>query len=177
MDRDMFDTMTLVKTFGALCGALLIFLLGGWFASAIYSEGGGHHADGEHVQGYKIAVEGAAEAEPEPEVPFEELLAAADTGKGERVFKKCTACHSSEPGVNMTGPSLAGVVGRQVDSIDGFNYSGALEAVAQEWTPENLYHFLEKPGNFAPGTTMGFAGLPKPEDRANVISYLQTLGG
>lgn len=176
MDRDMFDTMTIVKTLGALCGALLIFLLGSWFSSAIYSEGGGH--GGEHVQGYLIATGSDEPAEEAPAGPsFEELMASADAEAGARVFRKCSACHSTEAGVNMTGPSLHAVVGRPIDSIEGFGYSGALLQVGDIWTPENLFHFIEKPAAAAPGTTMGFAGLAKPEDRANVIAYLQTLGG
>lgn len=174
----MFDTMTMVKTFGALCGALLIFMLGGWFASAIYSEGG-HHAGGEHVQGYLIATEtdAAPAEEAEPELPFEERFAAADASAGERAFRQCSACHSVAAGENKTGPSLHGVVGRPVDAVDGFNYSGALEQVVQEWTPENLYHFIENPRGFAPGTSMGFAGISKSEDRLNLIAWLATQAG
>lgn len=174
MDRDMFDTMTIVKTLGALFGALLIFLLGGWFASVIYSERSGH--GGAHVQGYEIATgdEGAA-AEEETGPTFEELMASADAGAGERVFRKCTACHSADAGVNMTGPSLHAVVDRPIGSIDGFGYSGALSAIGDSWTPEHLFAFLEKPSTAAPGTTMGFAGLSKEQDRVNLIAYLQTL--
>lgn len=175
MDRDMFDTMTMVKTLGALCGALLIFLLGSWFADAIYSPGG--HGGEDHAQGYHIEVGEAEEAEEVVEVPFAEILASADAAKGEKVFKKCAACHSTSAGENKVGPYLAGVVDRPVDAAEGFAYSGAFEGVVDTWTPENLNQFLIKPASFAPGTSMGFAGLGKESDRANVIAYLMTLGG
>ncbi|MEE3101783.1 MAG: cytochrome c family protein, partial [Pseudomonadota bacterium] len=112
----------------------------------------------------------------EEQIDFDALLAEADPARGERVFGKCKACHKID-GTNATGPHLDGVVGRAVDAVDGFSYSGALEAVADTWTPENLQHFLTNPRKFAPGTAMGFAGLPKAEDRAALIAYLQTLGG
>lgn len=179
MDRDMFDTMTMVKTIGALCGALLVFMLGSWFSSAIYGGGEGHGHEGEHAQGYHIEVasaEGEA-AEAAPVVDFAEVLASADAGKGERVFKKCASCHSLAPGENKVGPSLAGVVGRNVQAIGDFGYSGALIAAADVWTPDNLNHFLEKPKAFAAGTTMGFNGLSKVEDRANLVAYLSQQPG
>ena len=173
----MFDTMTLTKTVGALCGALLIFLMGNWAAETIYSMGGGH--GDEHAQGYVIetgAEEGGDEAADEGP-SFGELLLAADAGKGEKVFGKCKACHKLEKGENATGPYLYDVVGRAVDAVEGFGYSGALEAVADVWTPKNLNDFLENPKGYAPGTTMGFAGLKKPEDRVNLIAYLDEVDG
>ena len=173
----MFDTMTLTKTVGALCGALLIFLMGNWAAETIYSMGGGH--GDEHAQGYVIetgAEEGGDEAADEGP-SFGELLLAADAGKGEKVFGKCKACHKLEKGENATGPYLYDVVGRAVDAAEGFGYSGALEAVADVWTPKNLNDFLENPKGYAPGTTMGFAGLKKPEDRVNLIAYLDEVDG
>lgn len=172
----MFDTMTITKTLGALCGALLIFLLGLWGADVLYSMGGGH---GDHAeQAYVIEVEGAddhGEEEAEAEPTIEELIAAADLGKGAKVFGKCKACHKLEKGANATGPYLFGVVGRDVGTAEGFGYSGSLVAVADVWTPENLDHFLEKPKTFAPGTSMSFAGLKKASDRANLIAYLDSL--
>lgn len=174
MDRDMFDTMTIVKTLGAFCGALLIFLLGSWFASAIYSEGGGHGGE-DHVQGYRIETDDAAPVVEESGPTFEELMASANAGAGERVFRKCVACHSAEPGETKTGPSLHGIVDRPIDSDPDFGYSGALLALGDIWTPETLFTFLEKPASAAPGTSMGFAGLSKPEDRVNLIAYMQTL--
>ena len=97
------------------------------------------------------------------------------TEKGAKVFKKCQACHKVEPGVNATGPSLYGVVGRQVASEAGFGYSDAMKAHGGDWTPEALNEFLHKPSAAAPGTAMSFAGLPKIGDRADVIAYLDSL--
>jgi cytochrome c len=75
----------------------------------------------------------------------------------------------------MTGPSLYGVVGRDVGSVDGFNYSGSLSAVADVWTPENLNAFLENPRGYAPGTSMSYNGMRNIEDRADLIAYLDSL--
>ncbi len=176
----MFDTMTMTKTLGALCGALLILLLSAWAAGALYHVGGSGHGD--HAQqAYVIEVEGAddhGEAEAEEEGPsFQELLAAADVAKGAKAFSKCKACHKLEDGSNATGPHLFGVVGRAVGSVDGFGYSGKLVAVADNWSPENLDEFLANPKAFAPGTKMSFKGFKKPADRANMIAYLQSIGG
>ena len=169
----MFDTMTLTKIVGGFCGAFLIFLLGKWGAEMLYHVGGSH---GEEVAVYVIEVEdGGGAAEAEEEVNFETLLETADAGKGERVFGKCRACHKLEDGENAAGPYLYNVVGRDVATAAGFGYSGALVKVADVWTVENLYHFLENPKSWAPGTSMGFAGLKKSDDRANVIAYLATF--
>jgi cytochrome c len=165
----MLDTMTLTKILGAFCGALLIFLIGKWAGESLYHVGPAGHGE-EHAMGYAIEVGGDDAGEPEEVVDFATLLASADPAKGERVFSKCRACHKLEKGANGTGPTLHGVVGRPVDSIDGFAYSGALEEVADVWTPEHLNGFIENPRSFAPGTKMGFAGLKKPEDRANLIA-------
>ncbi|KMK66769.1 cytochrome c family protein [Puniceibacterium sp. IMCC21224] len=168
----MLDTMTMTKVLGGFCGALLIFLLGKWGAETIYHVGGGH---GDHTQAYVIDTgsDDAASGDA-PEVDFDTLLASADVAKGEKVFGKCRACHKLEDGANATGPYLYGVVGRAVDTAAGYTYSGALEKVVDTWTPENLSHFLESPRGFAPGTAMSFNGLPKAEDRANLIAYLDS---
>jgi len=171
----MFDTMMITKIGGALCGSLLVFLLGAWAAEELYHTGGGH--GDHHDQAYVIETGEEEVAEATEEVPFEVVLASADPGKGERVFGKCRACHKLDQGANGTGPYLYGVVNRAVAAADGFGYSGALKAVADAWTPENLNGFLENPRNYAPGTSMSFAGLPKVEDRADLIAYLATIGG
>lgn len=168
----MFDTMTMTKTMGALCGTFLVFLLGKWAATELYSTGGGH---GDHAeQAYVIEIDsgsGAAEKDEGPD--FATLLAEADAGKGERVFGKCKACHKLD-GVDGTGPHLNGVVGREASAIAGFKYSGAFDGVVDVWTPEHLQEFLANPRGYAPGTSMGFGGLKKIGDRANLIAYLQS---
>lgn len=173
----MFDTMTFTKVLGSFCGALLIFLLGSWAAESLYHTGGKHGDD--HAQGYVIdtGADDGAEEVAEEGPSFAELYAAADVGKGERVYNKCAACHKLEQGANGTGPYLYGVVGRDVAASEGFSYSGNLIAVNDVWTPEELDAFLANPKGYAPGTTMGFAGLPKAEDRANVIAFLDMTDG
>lgn len=176
----MFDTMTITKVIGGICGSLLIFLLGSWAAEALYHTGGGHGHDGEHKQAYVIETDtgdshGGAEEEAEV-IPFADYLAAADPAGGEKIFKKCKACHKVD-GNNGTGPYLNGVVGRAAGSADGFGYSGALVAVVDTWTPEHLNDFLTNPKGYAPGNKMSFSGLKKVEDRANLVAYLQSLGG
>ena len=172
----MFDTMTSTKIIGALCGSLLVFLLGKWAAEGLYSMGGGH--GGEEHAAYVIEVEGGdghGEAAKEEGPDFETLLAAADVGKGAKVFGKCKACHKVEAGAHGTGPSLFGVVGRAVGSTDFGGYSGKLAQAGATWDAATLNHFLESPKSAAPGTSMGFAGLNKVEDRANLIAYLDSL--
>ncbi len=172
----MFDTMTMTKVVGALCGTFLVFLLGGWVADTIYSGGEGGHG-GEHQQAYLIEVQGAEGAAAVEEGPsFEELFAQADPANGEGKFRPCSACHNVEKGANSVGPYLYGVVGRPVDTAEGFTgYSGNLEKVAEVWTPENLNAFLENPSAYAPGTAMNYGGMRKAEDRADLIAYLDSL--
>lgn len=173
----MFDTMTLTKTAGAFCGALLIFMLGNWAAESIYSMGGGHGDD--HAQGFVVDTgeDEAAEEVADDTPDMAEIFASADASKGERVFNKCKACHQLEDGANGVGPHLYDVVGRDVGAVGDYGYSGALSEVADVWTAEELYAFLENPAGYAPGTSMGFAGLGKSEDRANVIAYMDQIDG
>lgn len=173
----MFDTMTITKAGGALCGSLLIFMLAKWAGDSLYHVSAGGHGD-EVVQAYVIDT-GADEAETTEVAAgptFEELFASADAADGEKVWGKCRACHKLD-GSNGTGPHLDGVVGRAIGGVAGFGYSSALAGHGGEWTPEVLNAFLENPKGYIPGNKMSFAGLPKVEDRANLIAYLQTTGG
>ncbi|KIC13361.1 c-type cytochrome [Leisingera sp. ANG-Vp] len=166
----MFDTMTLTKATAGVCGAFLVLLLGKWAASGLY------HMDSHGEAAYVIEVASAEAASDEPEVSFEELMASADAAKGAKVFKKCSACHKLEAGVNSTGPSLYGVVGRDIAAEAGFGYSGALTGLAgKAWTAEELDAFITKPSAYASGTSMSFAGLKKQKDRVNLIAYLDSL--
>jgi cytochrome c len=176
----MFDTMTMTKIVGGVCGALLIFLFGNWAATAIY--GFGEKSHDEHVElAYSVpgaeegAAEGTGEEAAEAEPAFAEVYAAADAAAGEKVFGKCKSCHSIE-GKDGTGPHLNGVVGRNHGSVAGFGYSAAMAGKSAEpWTEEAIFTFLKNPKEAIPGTKMGFAGIAKPADRANVVAYLATL--
>lgn len=170
----MLDTMTLTKVLGGVCGTLLVFLLGSWAAEEIYHSGG----HGGQAQSYIIPVEGAEQIDEEVDEgpPFADVFALASAADGEGQWRACSACHALEAGENGVGPYLYGVVGRDVASVDGFNYSGNLIAVNDVWTPEELNAFLENPKGYAPGTAMGYNGMRKIEDRANLIAYLDSLG-
>jgi len=97
-----------------------------------------------------------------------------DVEKGAKVFRKCKACHVADSAKNKVGPSLQGVIGRKIASIDGFKYSDAFKKQDITWTPANLSKFLKKPKDFIKGTKMSFGGLRKPADIENVIAYLDS---
>lgn len=164
------DTMTVTKFFGAATSALLIFVGLNFFSELIYH----HHSDGEELAFAMEIEESSDESAEVEEIDLAAVFAAADIASGEKVFKKCAACHKLEPGANGVGPYLHGIVGRPVGAASGFDkYSGALPA--GEWTPEHLFAFLEKPTAYASGTSMNFRGLSKPADRADLIAYLASI--
>jgi cytochrome c len=99
----------------------------------------------------------------------------AETGK--KVFAKCQACHSLDEGVNKVGPSLHGLIGRGSGTVADYNYSDAMKNAHLAWTPEQLDQYLVNPRKTVPGTKMAFPGLPKPQDRADVITYLEQAAG
>ncbi len=112
---------------------------------------------------------GAAEADK----PMD--FSVADAAKGEQVFKKCAACHNADPGgANALGPALHGVMGGPIASQAGFAYSDALKSVGGSWSWDNMSAWLANPKKFAPGNKMTFAGLSNPEERANVIAFLNS---
>jgi cytochrome c len=111
-----------------------------------------------------------------PEEPIEKLLASADPTRGETVARQCMTCHNLEKdGPNAIGPNLWGVVGRPKGSHPGFTYSDAMKEKGGDWTIDDLNKFLTKPQEFVPGTKMTFPGLPRGNQRADVIAYLNTL--
>ena len=107
------------------------------------------------------------------------LLATGDAAAGEKLFAKCMACHTvAQGGASGIGPNLFGVMGTKIGAhAAGFAYSPALSGHGGEWTYENMDAWLKSPRAFANGTKMSFAGLSKPEDRANMILYLREHGG
>ncbi len=110
--------------------------------------------------------------------PIGPLLVNASTEAGERVFKKCAACHTVDNGgANKVGPNLWNIVNSPIAADDDFSYSSSFKDYAEgkNWTYEELNGFLWKPRTYVRGTAMGFAGLPKVEDRANVVFYLRSI--
>lgn len=129
---------------------------------------------GYEVQG--VEQEGGAAAAAEK--PFAFYMSQADAGKGEDVFKKCAACHNADKGgANALGPNIYGVVGDAVATgRGGFPFSDALKSKGGKWDFDSLNAWLTSPKAYAPGTKMTFAGLSNPQDRANVIAYLNKQG-
>ncbi len=167
----MFDTMTVTKAAAGLFGAFLVLLLAKWGGDVLY------HVGGHGEAAYVIETESSGESADGEEVVFADLLAAADPEKGARVFRKCSACHKLEEGANGTGPYLYGVVDRPVAAAAGFGYSAAMQSHGGNWTPEELDAFIANPKGYIQGTSMSFAGLKKAQERADLIAYLQTIGG
>lgn len=127
------------------------------------------------VEGVQAEAGGGAAA---AEVPIATLLAAADATKGAEVFKKCASCHTvTQGGANGIGPNLWGTLGEEIGKgKGGYVFSEALSGKGGKWDFESMNAWLKSPKAFAPGTKMSFAGLSKPEDRANVLVYLNAQG-
>ena len=100
-------------------------------------------------------------------------LAEGDTAKGEKLFKRCAACHSLEAGKKKIGPSLAGVFGRAAGAVEDFKYSKAMVDSGIVWDAETLDKYLERPKKFIPKNKMAFPGLRKVDQRADLIAYLE----
>ena len=152
--------------------------INGWILFAGIVALGGSIVSGEVFKGERpekmgYPIEGVVEAGEggEAEKPMD--FSVADAAKGEQVFKKCTACHNADKGgANALGPNLWGVLGEPVGKGHGFAFSDALSGKGGNWDFANLSEWLASPKKFAPGTKMTFAGLSNPEDRANVIAFL-----
>ena len=176
------DSFEFNKIAGAVLGTALGVMALSIVAEAIFS------AHEPAKPGFAVAVAeapaGAAAsggtAAPAAEVvPIAVRLQTADAAAGQASAKKCEACHSLLKGQPAkVGPNLYGVVGGPAAHMDGFKYSAAMQgekAKGLTWTFDNLDQFLTAPKAFVPGTAMGFAGLKKDDERANVIAYLRTL--
>ncbi|MFN3835220.1 MAG: c-type cytochrome [Glycocaulis sp.] len=121
---------------------------------------------------------GAAEEASGP-VDFGALLATASVDAGERVARRCVACHTfDQGGAHGTGPNMWGVMGRTVASVGGFNYSSAMRDYGSDgtqWLYQNMYDYLAAPRRYVPGTSMAFAGLRSQDDRINLIAYMRSM--
>ena len=112
----------------------------------------------------------------EDTVDIEAAVAAADASAGQAVFRMCAGCHTAEEGgATRVGPNLWGIVGRDVASVEGYRYSGAMSAQEGTWTLARLDAYLTAPRREVPGTNMSFAGIRNPTQRINLLAYLDTL--
>ena len=131
------------------------------------------------IEGLEVATTSVSKDDTEDKVAevvdIKALLAMGDLGHGEKVFKKCSACHQiAADGKNMIGPNLWGVIGRTAGSVSDYKYSKAMIAYAKEWSFEEMNSYLIKPQAYIKGTKMAFAGLRKEKDRASVILYMNS---
>ena len=168
------DSFELNKIMGALLFACLCLLSLNIAANAIFTP------TKLEKPGYDIAVPekgapGQQVAAVEPAQPIETLLASADIKRGETAAKKCQTCHTFvKGGPNQVGPNLYGAYDR-ARAATTFNYSAAMKAKTGEWTADDLNKFLANPKTFVPGTTMGFAGISRASERADLIAYMNSL--
>lgn len=135
------------------------------------------HSERPETMGY--VVEGVVEdgGEEEAEMTMAMAFPSVTVEQGEAVFRRCASCHTiNEGGANGIGPNLWGKIGRDIASVPGFNYSSALSEIEGSWNFDNMSDWLARPAAFAQGTTMSFAGLSDPLDRAAVILYMNANG-
>ena len=166
--------MQMNKIFAAILVAGIVAMAAGILSEELF------HVPKLKQDAFPVAgVDATPGAAPVAEVKIEAiapLMAKADAAKGAQVVKVCSACHSFDKGgPNKVGPVLYGVIGRTRGTADGYAYSDAMKAKGGAWDAESLNQFLAAPKKFVEGTKMGFMGLPKPQDRADVIKYLETL--
>ncbi|MCT4635691.1 MAG: cytochrome c family protein [Rickettsiales bacterium] len=166
--------LELNKIIASVLVAGLIGMVAGNFADILY------HPKINVKPGYIVEVSETAQSvdsqEVEVEVDIIALLAKADVNKGAKLVKKCVMCHDfTKGGPNKIGPNMWNIVNNKKGHMSGFAYSKALLEKGGTWTYEDLYHMINKPKTFIPGTKMNFIGFKNPEDVADVIAYLNTL--
>ena len=167
------DSFEINKIVAAVLMVALIVIGIGKLSDVIF------HVEKPETPGYSVEVETTksvsttSSASKSDKVDIAALMAMGDIAHGEKVFKKCAACHSIvKGGKNNIGPALYNVVGRQIGVVNDYKYSKALSGYGKKWTFEELNGYLTKPAKWIKGTKMAFAGLRKEKDRASVILYL-----
>jgi cytochrome c len=169
------------NSFNTWIGAILSALLVMFALRTIVAESKGEGAP--EKPGYEVAAamdagagKPAVEAAKVPDAPIAVAMKTSDAEVGKNLSKACQACHSFDKGgANKVGPNLWGIIGRKPGSHEGYTYSEAMKAKAGNWGYEEVYAFLANPKGVVAGTKMGYAGMPKFEDRANLLAYLRTL--
>jgi len=159
---------------GWVLGAGIVLLGANLVAHELFKAETSNEAKGYPVNG---ADESAASGPAEQPIAF--YLQTADAARGERVFARCSGCHTAEQGgANQTGPNLWGVMGEQVATGHaGFAFSDALRGKGGTWNWDTMNAWITSPRTFAPGTRMTFGGLANPQERADLLLYLNAQGG
>ena len=167
------DSFELNKIIAAILMVALLVIGLGKVADSVF------HVNKPENPGYQVDVESSLAsntsqaAEVIEKVDIAAIMALGDVSSGEKIFKKCVACHSiNKGGKNKIGPALYNVVGRAVGGVDDYKYSKTLASYGKDWTFEELNGFLQKPASYIKGTKMSYAGLRKEKDRASIIKYL-----
>ena len=167
------DSFELNKIIAAILMVALLVIGIGKLSDVIF------HVEKPEKSGYLVEIDQtettsiSKETSVEEKIDIAALIAMGDVVLGEKIFKKCAACHSiNKGGKNNIGPALYNVVGRKVGGVADYKYSKALATYNKEWTFEELNGFLIKPSKWIKGTKMAYAGLRKEKDRASVIKYL-----
>ena len=166
------------KVAGAVLASLLVLVGVNTAIHLFYPKGTANLSSGRIVVAPESAAPAPATAAPatpeEKEPPVESLMASANVEAGQNAAKACGACHNFAKGAGAkVGPDLYGVVDRNIGSEPGFSYSSALQQRnSEKWTFQNLYEWIKNPKTFIPGNNMGFAGIKNPQERANIIAFL-----
>ena len=170
------DSFEINKIIAAILLTALIIIGIGKFTDILF------HVEKPKQSAYKVdgletanASVAPTEAKEEEKIDIAQLLAMGDLAHGQKVFKKCSACHMiASDGKNMIGPNLWGVIGRKAGSIGDYKYSKAMIAYGKNWSFEEMNSYLIKPQAYIKGTKMAFAGLRKEKDRSSVILYMNS---
>jgi cytochrome c len=170
------DSFELNKIIGAVLASCLVLLVTSFTASALFAPKM-PEKPGFVITAKAPAEGGGKEAAPEKSEPIEKLLQTASVEKGQAAARVCQTCHTFEKGgPNRVGPNLYGIVGdKRGEDRNGFNFSAAMKAKGGDWSIDDLNQFIANPKAFVPGTAMGFAGIQRDSQRADVIAYLNSL--
>ena len=167
------DSFELNKIIAAVLMVALLVIGLGKIADGVF------HVKKPKNPGYQVEVESlltsgtSQDTVVSAKIDIAAIMALGDVASGEKIFKKCAACHSIDKGgKNKIGPALYNVVGRVVGGLEDYKYSKTLASYGKQWTFEELNGFLKKPASYLKGTKMSYAGLRKEKDRASIIKYL-----
>ena len=171
------DSFELNKVIAAILMVALFVIGLGKIADSVF------HVKKPKNAGYQVEIESklassvSQVAETVEKIDIMAIMTQGNIVSGEKIFKKCAACHSiNKGGKNKIGPALYNVVGRAVGGVDDYKYSKTLASYSKDWTFEELNGFLTKPSSYLKGTKMSYAGLRKEKDRASIIKYLNQNG-